>query len=51
MKLATSFVQPLVAELGMLFVGSTVGGLKTIALSAFSLSRKLFLPEGHCLGK
>jgi hypothetical protein len=51
MKLENLLVWTLVTELGMLFIGSTIGELKTIALSAFSLSRKVFLAEGAKLIK
>jgi hypothetical protein len=46
MKLAGSSVRPLVAELGMLVIGSAIGGFKTIMLFDFSLSRKVFQAKG-----
>jgi hypothetical protein len=46
MKQASSLVQPLVINVGMLFFGPTIGGLKTIALPSSSLSRYVFLDVG-----
>jgi hypothetical protein len=44
-KLASSFIRLLVAELGMLVIGSTIGGLKSIALCDFNLLGKVALAK------
>jgi hypothetical protein len=47
-KLANSLVQLVVAELGMLLSGSTIGGLIIIAVS--SIEGKVLMTEGAWLG-
>jgi hypothetical protein len=47
-KLANSLVRSVVAELGMLLSGSTIGGLITMAVSG--LGGKLFIVGGAWLG-
>jgi hypothetical protein len=47
-KLASSLVRPVVAELGMLLSGSTIGGLITIVVSG--LEGKVLMTGGDWLG-
>ena len=51
MKLTSLLVQLLVAELGMLVMGSTMGGLNTITLFGFSLLGKAAVVGGVWLEK